>query len=164
MRKLLNKVRVRCTARSPKLDLGKSCLRCTFPLFILPLDSLHNRVSPWFHSCGIVVHQFLVLDITLDVVSNSHNGQFNRNCSWDLDWSVTNMGDELLEIFPSLSIFALKRKENVFKKETEDIQLILHRASHQVTDAMPIHLVTYLNQIRLKSWEWIYSNHKLILS
>jgi hypothetical protein len=73
------------------------------------------------------------------------------------------MGDEFLEIFPSLSVFALKRKEDVFEKEAEDIQLILHRASHQVTDAMPIHLVTYSNQIRVKCSGCIYSNHKFIL-
>lgn len=64
---------------------------------------------------------------------------------------MADMRDELFEILASLCVLALQRKVDLPEEETEHIELILHAAHHQVTDAMlQIHSVTYSIQKIIK--------------
>ena len=147
MRKLLDEVGIRCTPRPPQFYLSQCRLRRPLSLLILTFDGLNDRVGPRLHSHRVIVHQFLVLDVSLNIITDSDNVKFYRDCARDLHGSMADMRDELFEILASLCVLALERKVNLPEEKTEHVELVLHAAHHQVTHAMlQIHSVTYLIQ------------------
>lgn len=147
MGKLLNEVRIRGRTRTPELDLSQSRLRRALPLLILPLYRVSDRPRPRLHGGRIVRHQFLVLDIPLNIVANRHDGQLDGDRPRYLDRCVTDVRDELLQVFARLRVFALNGEVHLAEEETQDVQLVLNAAHHQVADAvLQLHSVTYLNK------------------
>lgn len=65
---------------------------------------------------------------------------------------MADMRDELLQVLARLCVLALERQVDLPEEETEHVELVLHAAHHQVTDAMlQIHSVTYLIQKIIKN-------------
>lgn len=152
MRELLDEIRVGGTPGSPQFYLSQCRLGGPLPLLIFPFDGLDDSVGPRLHSQGVVVHEFLVLDIPLDIVADGHNGELDGDCAGDLHGSMADMRDELLQVLARLCVLALERQVDLPEEETEHVELVLHAAHHQVTDAMlQIHSVTYLIQKIIKN-------------
>jgi len=130
VRKLLNEIWVWSCSWSPALDLGQSCLGEPFSLLVLALDSLDDGIGPWLHCCWIVIHEFWVLDIPLNIITYSYDGQFYWDGAWYLHRGMTDMRYKLFESLPDLGIFALERQMYLAEKTTQYIELVLNISSH----------------------------------
>lgn len=119
-----------------------------FSLFVFSLDGLNDGVGPRLHGGCVVVHETLVLDISLDIIPNGDDGELDGDSSGDLDGGVTDVRDELLDVLPGLGIFAFKREIHLFEQLAQDVELILYAPDHQVTipEFGGLHFVTYSNK------------------